>query len=58
MPSLTLPIRFDQDLFKDMLATDAFLLVFGQLGVGDVVYMNIENMTKEMIEQVNAKLVV
>ena len=55
-PSLTLPICFDEDLFKEMLTTDAFLLVFGQLGVGDIVYMNIENMTKEMIDEVNAKL--
>ena len=56
MASLSLPICFDEDLFKEMLATDAFLLVFGQLGVGDIVYLNIENMTKEMIEDVNAKL--
>lgn len=56
VPSLSLPICFDEDLFKEMLAMDAFLLVFGQLGVGDIVYLNIENMTKEMIEDVNAKL--
>ena len=54
--SLRLPIRFDEDLFKEMLATDAFLLVFSQLEVDDIVYLNIENMTKEMIEDVNVEL--